>query len=196
MARYARLQYEIDIPEDVTVEVDGFEVSVKGELGEVTRDFEHTRVNIVKNDNTLQLETLFPRKKEKAMIGTVQAHINNALMGVQYGYRYYLKIVFSHFPIRVKSEGSKVKIENLYGGRKPLYAEVLPGVSVSVDDDDVIVEGVNKENVGQTAANIQELTRQRGRRRKSPKTFMDGIFIYDKEYQKQLPEDSEDMHSV
>lgn len=196
MVRYARLQYEIDIPEDVTLELDDSVVTIKGELGEVTRDFAHTRVQITKNENAVQLESMFPRKKEKAMIGTVQAHIKNAIMGVQYGYRYYLKIVFSHFPIRVQSEGNKVKIENLYGGRKPLYADVLPGVNVRVDDDDVIVEGANKDYVGQTAANIQEITRQRGARRKSPKTFMDGIFIYDKEFQKEIPDDAEISHSV
>jgi large subunit ribosomal protein L6 len=113
--------------------------------------------------------------------------------GVLYGYRYYLKIVFSHFPIRVNPEmgNSRVKIENLYGGRKPRYAKVLPGVSVRVDNDDVIVEGVDKENVGQTAANIQELCRQRGKRRQSPKTFMDGVYIYEKEFQETPPVEEE-----
>jgi len=191
MVRYAQLQYEIEIPEDVDITVDGSHVTVKGELGEISRDFKHTGVVIAKENDTIKLQVLFPRRREKAMLGTVQAHLNNALMGVQYGYRYYLKIVFSHFPIRVKPEGDKVKIENLYGGRKARYAKVLPGVKVQVDGDDVILEGCNKENVGQTAANIQELTRQRGKRRQSPKTFMDGVFIYNKEFQNEPPADEE-----
>ena len=99
--------------------------------------------------------------------------------GTTYGYKYSMKIVFSHFPIRVNPEMKKfqVKIENLYGGRKPRFAKILPGVKVKIDDEDVVVEGIDKEAVGQTAANIQELTRQRGKRRQSPKTFMDGIFL-------------------
>ena len=59
---------------------------------------------------------------------------------------------------------------------------MVDGVKVKVDGDDVIVEGIDKEAVGQTAANIQELTRQRGKRRQSPKTFMDGLFIFNKEF--------------
>jgi len=190
MVRYAQLLYEIDIPEDVNITLEGSTVTVKGDLGEITRDFGHTGVSIEKKDDQIILNTLFPRRKEKALIGTVRAHLNNAILGVQYGYRYYLKIVFSHFPIRVKSEGDKVKIENLYGGRKPRYAKVLAGVSVRIDGDDVIVEGVDKESVGQTAANIQELTRQRGKRRQSPKTFMDGVFLFQKEFQK-TPEEED-----
>ena len=191
MVRYAQLQYDIEIPEGVDVEVDGPHVTVKGELGEVSRDFAHTKVLIEHTGDAVRLTSQFPRRKEKALIGTVQAHLNNAILGVQYGYRYYLKIVFSHFPIRVNPEGDKVKIENLYGGRKPRYAKVLPGVKVSVDGDDVIVEGVDKEAVGQTAANCQELTRQRGKRRQSPKTFMDGLFIFEKEFQNPPPEEEE-----
>jgi len=183
MVRYAKLEYEIQIPEAVNITVEnGSIVTVKGEMGELSRDYTHTRIRVEKDGDLIRLETLFPRRNEKALIGTVRAHINNDIMGVQYGYRYYLKIVFSHFPIRVNPEGDKVKIENLYGGRKPRYAQILDGVKVKVDGDDVIVEGIDKEAVGQTAANIQELTRQRGKRRQSPKTFMDGLFIFEKEH--------------
>jgi large subunit ribosomal protein L6 len=193
MVRYARLRYEIDVPEEITAKLTGSEVTIKGPKGEISKKFGHTKVKIELDNNQFILTSLFPRKKEKALIGTVQAHLQNMINGVLYGYRYYLKIVFSHFPIRVNPEmkESRVKIENLYGGRKPRYAKVLPGVSVRVDNDDVIVEGVDKENVGQTAANIQELTRQRGKRRQSPKTFMDGVFIYDKEFQETPPVEEE-----
>lgn len=182
MVRYARLQYEVEIPEDITVTVTESTVTVKGKLGELTKNFDHTGIRVEKLNDKIVLTTVFPRKREKALIGTVQAHIKNMFTGVTYGYRYAMKIVFSHFPIRVKTEGSKVKIENLYGGRKPKYAKVLPGVKVEVDSEDVFVEGIEKEAVGQTCANIQELTRQRGKRRQSPKTFMDGIFTYEKSY--------------
>ena len=130
------------------------------------------------SNDKISLSIQFPRKKEKAMIGTVQAHLHNMISGVRFGYQYKMKIVFSHFPIRVKPEGNLVKIENLYGGRKARYAKVLPGVKVNVDGEDVIVEGIDKELVGQTCANIEQLTRQRGKRRQSPKTFMDGVYTY------------------
>ncbi|OLS28538.1 MAG: 50S ribosomal protein L6 [Candidatus Heimdallarchaeota archaeon LC_2] len=180
--KIGRLQKTIEIPDNITIKIDNSKVFVKGNLGEIERDFTHSGIQIEHVNSELILSTYFPRKKEKSSIGTVGAHIGNMIEGTTYGYKYSLKIVFSHFPIRINPEMKKlqVKIENLYGGRKPRYAKILPGVSVKVDDEDVIVQGIDKEAVGQTAANIQELTRQRGKRRQSPKTFMDGVFLYHK----------------
>ncbi len=177
---YGRIQKEIEIPEAVTCTLKGSEVTIKGELGSLTKDFTHTGIKITFNDNILTMTTLFPKKKEKALLGTVVAHINNMINGVTLGYKYSMKIVFSHFPIKVSTSGTTVKVENLYGGRKPKFAKALPDVKIKLDGENLFVSGIDKEHVGQTCANIQELTRLRGSRRKSPKTFMDGIFTYDK----------------
>ena len=180
--KIGRIQNLIKIPRDITVNVNGHQLKVKGKLGELTKDFSHAGVDIEMKDDTIVISSYFPRRKEKALVGTVEAHINNMIEGTTFGYKYSMKIVFSHFPIRVnpKMKNQRVKIENLYGGRKPRYAKIIPGVKVKVEDEDVVVEGIDKEAVGQTAANIQELTRQRGKRRQSPKTFMDGVFLYNK----------------
>lgn len=187
MVTVGRLTVEMVIPEEIkSIKVDNSIVTVKGKLGELTRDFAHTRILIEKKDNSIVLSTYFPRKKEKAILYTVKSHLNNMMDGITYGYEYKLKIVFSHFPIRVNPEPKNrlVKIENLYGGRSPRYAKILGDVKVKVDGEDVVVTGINKELVGQTCANIQELTRQRGKRRKSPKTFMDGVFTFQKKLKK------------
>lgn len=182
MVALGKLITEIKIPEDIkTVNVEfPARITVKGKLGEISRDFNHTSVQIEKKDNLIILTTFFPRVKDKAMLFTVKSHINNMFDGTLFGYEYRMKIVFSHFPIRVSPDikNKKVKIENLYGGRKPRFANIVGDVKVTVDGEDVVVSGIDKENVGQTCANIQELTRQRGKRRQSPKTFMDGIFVY------------------
>ena len=104
------------------------------------------------------------------------------IRGVMKGYKYSMKIVYSHFPIKVSEDKKKksVKIENLYGGQKPRFAKIVGNVKIQVDGENVFVSGIDKEAVGQTCANIQELTRLRGKRRKSPKTFMDGIFVFDR----------------
>lgn len=182
---YGRLQHKIDVPEGIEINVQGSIVKVKGKLGELSKNFDHTGIEIETLNKTIILSSYFPRRKEKAVLGTVRAHVNNMIEGTTYGYKYALKIVYSHFPIRVTPDMKKdrVKIENLYGGRSPKYAKLLPGVKVKVDNEDVIVEGIEKEAVGQTAANIQEICRQRGSRRKSPKTFQDGIYIYSKDNQ-------------
>ena len=49
-----------------------------------------------------------------------------------------------------------------------------------VEKDDVIIEGIDKEAVGQTTANMQEVCRLRGKRKKDPETFMDGVWQWDK----------------
>ncbi len=177
---YARLQKTIEIPDDVTLTVNDSTVTVKGPKGELTRDFSYSNLIFDLKDKTLTLTALFPKSKEKAVLGAVEAHIRNMIQGTTAGFKYAMKVVFSHFPIKIIPEGDKVKIENLYGGRKPRYAKVLPGVSVTVDGEDVYVSGIDKEKVGQTCGNIQEITRLHGKRRKSPKTFMDGIFVYDR----------------
>jgi len=183
--KVGRIQNLVEIPEGITVSINGNKLKVKGKLGELTKDFSHAGIDIELKDDIVVLSSYFPRRKEKALVGTVEAHINNMIEGTTFGYRYSMKIVFSHFPIRVNPEmkNQRVKIDNLYGGRKPRYAKIHPGVKVKVEDEDVVVEGINKEAVGQTAANIQELTRQRGKRRQSPKTFMDGVFLYNKSNQ-------------
>ncbi|MHA2251943.1 MAG: 50S ribosomal protein L6 [Candidatus Kariarchaeaceae archaeon] len=179
---YGRIQRVIDIPEGISIKIQNKTVNVKGKLGELNRDFGNSGISIEKNDDQIVLSSYFPRRKDKAILGSVEAHLKNMIEGTTYGYKYMLKIVYSHFPIRITPEKKKnlVKIENLYGGRSPRYAKTLPGVKIMVDNEDVIVEGIEKEAVGQTAANIQELCRQRGKRRQSPKTFQDGIYVYNK----------------
>lgn len=183
--KIGRLQETVTIPEDIELSLDGTTIRVKGKLGNMERNFGDSKIEMVRKKDAIVLSSYFPNRKEKALLGTVKAHINNLITGTTHGYQYFLKIVYSHFPIRVSVENRKnrVKIDNLYGGRKPLYAKILPGVKVVLADDDVIVTGINKEAVGQTAANIQEKTRQRGKRRKSPKTFQDGIYLYQKRLQ-------------
>lgn len=186
MVEYGIITKEVPIPENIkSVKIDGKMITVVGNLGTLSKDFSHAKsVQIEKKDDKIRLAVNFPKKFDKALIGTVQAHLNNLFEGTTYGYKYKLKIVFSHFPIRVNPEmkQNRVKIENLYGGRAPKFSKIVGKVKVSIDNDDVVVEGINKEHVGQTSANMQELTKQRGKRRKSPKTFMDGLYIFEKDH--------------
>ena len=182
MPKYAELIHKVEIPENVNLEIkNGSTVTVKGPLGEISKDFAHTKIIIEKQGNEVILKKQFPNKKQAALVGTVKAHIQNMITGVTKGFEYRLKIVYAHFPIRVSTKGNQVIIENLYGGRSPLKVDIMgEKTKVTVEDEDVVVTGINIEEVGQTAARIQEKCRLRGKRRKSPKTFMDGIYIYKK----------------
>lgn len=171
----------VEIPKEVTVEIDGLKVKVKGPLGEIYKDFSHTtgQITIRKEENKVIVEVVGkPRRKKLALVGTIAAHIENMIIGVTKGFTYRLKIVYGHFPMSVKVKGNYVVIENFIGERSPRYAKIVGNVKVQIEQDDVIVKGIDIEEVGQTAANIENATRVTDR---DPRIFLDGIFIYHKE---------------
>ena len=182
MAKVVHVMEEVRVPEGVEVSIDGMKVTVKGPKGELTRDFSHARNIILRLDEDEEgkkvvVEAFFANRRVKALVGTIAAHIENMIIGVTKGFRYKLKIVYSHFPVTVKVQGDKVIIENFLGEKAPRVAKILPGVTVKVQKDDVIVEGIDIEAVGQTAANIEQATKVKDKDRR---VFVDGIYIYEK----------------
>jgi large subunit ribosomal protein L6 len=85
--------------------------------------------------------------------------------------------VFSHFPISVKTKEKTILIENFTGERNPRKARIIGNAQVKIQGDDVVVQGINLEEVSQTAANIEQATRIR---RKDPRVFLDGVYVYEK----------------
>lgn len=177
MVLAALIREEIPIPEDVDVTIDG-EVRVKGPMGELSRKFNHSEISMSMEDDKIVLEVNFPKKKDEAMVGTVKAHINNMIKGVTEGFTYRMKIVYAHFPMSVKVAGDSVVIENFLGERHPRRARIVGDTKVQVKGDEVEVSGINKEDVGQTMANIEQATRIKGR---DPRVFQDGIYLVSKE---------------
>jgi len=166
----------VKIPEGVLVKVEGRVVTVNGEKGELTRDFSYAPVSILLEGKTITVQAIWPRKKETALVGTISSHIQNMITGVTKGFTRKLKIVFSHFPISVKVRERTVAIENFTGERSPRVAKIIGDTKVMVKSEDVIVQGTNIEDVSQTAANIQNATKVK---KKDPRVFLDGIFIYE-----------------
>jgi len=177
MVLAALIREEIPIPDGVDVTIDGG-VTVKGPKGELSRKFNHSEISMAVEDDKVVLEVKFPKKKDKAMIGTVRAHISNMITGVTEGFRYRMKIVYAHFPMSVKVAGDKVVIENFLGERHPRTARIAGDTKVQVKGDEVEITGIDKEYVGQTMANIEQATRIKGR---DPRVFQDGIYLVSKE---------------
>ena len=167
----------VEVPETVDVQVEGRVVEVKGDKGKLIRDFSYAPVSIKLEDGKVKVEALWPRKKEAALVGTIASHIKNMIIGVTEGFTYKLKIVYSHFPISVKISGDKVLIENFVGEKNPRVAKIVGDVKVKIEGEDIIVQGINVEDVGQTAANIELATKVK---KKDPRVFLDGIYIYEK----------------
>lgn len=167
----------VEIPENVDGMLDDRVVTIKGEKGELTRDFSHAPIKISLDGKTVTVQANWPRKKEAALVGTVSSHIQNMIKGVTTGFTYKLKIVFSHFPITVKVVGKYLTITNFTGERSPRKAKIMGDTKVVVKGDDIIVSGISLEDVSQTAANIQNMTKIRN---KDPRVFLDGIYVFEK----------------
>ncbi|MDR0900942.1 MAG: 50S ribosomal protein L6 [Methanobrevibacter sp.] len=176
MVLAAVIKEEIAIPKGVDVTI-GDNVTVKGPQGEVSRRFKYPNISMKKEDSKIILETSFPKRKDKSMIGTTRSHISNMITGVTEGFTYNMKIVFAHFPMTVKVNGDKVNIDNFLGERHPRSAKIVGTAKVNVKGDEVTITGVNKEDVGQTMANLEQATKIKGR---DPRVFQDGIYLVDK----------------
>jgi large subunit ribosomal protein L6 len=168
----------IEIPDEVTLNLTGRKVTVSGERGQVVKDFSHVRLDMAQDGKALRIWAINPRKRETSLVKTISAHVNNMIKGVTQGFTYKLKIVFVHFPLTVRVQGRKLVISNFIGERKDREAKIVGDVKVTIDREDVTVEGVDIEEVAQTAANIQRACKIR---RKDLRKFLDGIYVYSKE---------------
>jgi large subunit ribosomal protein L6 len=172
------LKEVVEIPEGVDVELRGEIVVVRGPKGELQKRLAYPGIRLYKEDSTVAIEASFPKKRQRAMIGTFAAHIRNMIKGVTQGFTYKMKVVYSHFPITVKVQGREVIVENFLGEKVPRKTEIFGNCTVKVSGQEITIEGINKEEVGQTAARIEQLTRVRNR---DPRVFQDGVYLVERD---------------
>jgi len=173
----APITEKIEIPEGVTVEIEGNLLKAKGPKGENERCFAHPKIDMSKDDKSVILKSKKPTKREKTMIYTFVAHVKNILKGVAEGFVYKMKICSSHFPMTVTVENEEVVIKNFLGEKIPRRAKIIQGVDVKIEGDIILLEGVDKETTSQTATRIEQATRITNRDRR---VFQDGCFITEK----------------
>jgi large subunit ribosomal protein L6 len=174
MTTIENMKLNVKIPDNVKVTIDNNIIHVKGEKGELTKYFSHPKIEIKINNNVLEIHCRDIRRKEKAIMGTISAHINNMIKGVTKGFEYKMKTVYSHFPIKTVVEGNRFIIQNFLGERSPRSVEILPGVTVEIKGEYVTLKGIDKEKLGQTAANIERATKVKNR---DIRIFQDGVYL-------------------
>ena len=172
----------IEIPEGIEVEIDKFKTTVKGPKGSLERDFYSPlfKKDIVmkKDGNKITVSTESKRKKVKAMLGTIESHIKNMFIGLTDGYVAKLKIVYMHFPFTIKINGKEVLINNFLGEKKSRKTTIVGDCKMEVKGDEITITGINKEDVGQTCSNIEQIGKIKSR---DKRVFQDGIFPVSKE---------------
>jgi len=167
----------VALPEGVQVDVDGNRIGMHKGDNENSRIFKVRGASFKKIDQGIEVKVVPATRKMNARLKTIAGHLKNMATGLDNEFVYKLVIVFSHFPMTVNAKGNVVEINNFAGEKKPRIAKILPGVKVEIKGKDITVKGHNKESVGQTAANLENSTKVKGRDRR---IFQDGIFIMEK----------------
>ena len=182
MVKIAFYKEELDIPEGVEIKLtENHQITVKGPNGTITKDFSHARgITMAHVDNKLIISTNFPKGGTLALASTILNIVKNLIIGVQTNYQYFCKVCYSHFPcnVEVKPEKNELHVVNFLGERAPRVTKYLDNVDVKIDGDDVILIGPDKEMLGQTAANLKRCCRIR---KKDPRVFQDGVYLYKKQ---------------
>lgn len=167
----------VELPQGVTASVTQRSLMVKGPNGSATKAFQRIPVEIEVQGTRVKIKPFTTKKKDRISANTVSSIVRGLVHGVTKGYEYRMKVIFAHFPVTVKVKDDTVLIENFMGERSPRVAKILPGCKVAVDGDDIVIKGASVEQVGQTAANVEQATRVK---RKDQRIFLDGIYVYEK----------------
>ena len=168
----------LEIPEGITVTKKKHMLGFVGPLGKTFKSFRKIAVNIDISDGKILLNAAGPRKRDYAILHTSRSIINNICEGLIHGYTIKMKIVFAHFPVTVRVDGSKVLIENFQGERSARTTRIIGSTTkVMPKGDDVVITGAVWTDVTQTAANIELATKVKG---KDHRVFLDGIYVYEK----------------
>lgn len=175
MVKLDRIEHSVTIPEGVTANIseDGV-VTITGPKGSLNRTFQSKVINLLEDGNGIIVRVDLPRRKQRALAGTWNAHLNNMVKGVTDGFTINLKAFYSHFPMTMQANGNTFTVNNYFGERVPRTAKILDNVEVKVSNKtEITVTGIDKEAVGQTAANIERCTTVKNRDRR---VFQDGIY--------------------
>ena len=167
----------IEIPDEVSAEVSNLDLTVEGPNGSVTRTLWYPSVSVSVADGAVVITADEDNAKTTATVGTFESHVSNMIHGVTEGWEYEMEVYYAHFPMQVDVDGDEVVIENFLGERSQRRTPLRGDTEVQVDGEVVTLSGPSKEDVGQTAADIEQLTRVTD---KDNRVFQDGVYITQK----------------
>lgn len=151
MSRIGRLP--IDIPSGVTVSVDGREVTVKGPKGELSLTVVRP-IEVKVEDNQVLVTRPNDEREARSRHGLTRTLINNLIIGVTQGYEKKLEVVGTGYRVQQKGQG----LEFALGYSHPISLEPPAGITFAVEGNTKLtVIGIDKQAVGECAANIRKL---------------------------------------
>ena len=141
----------ITVPEDVEVKIDGHKITVKGPKGTLEREI-HRNISLEMDGNTIKVVRPNDEPVNKSLHGLTRTLINNMITGVKDEFTRELQI--NGVGYRVAKQGNNLNLT--LGYSHPVIFEAPEGITFDVPNPNtIIVRGVDKELVGQTAAVIR-----------------------------------------
>ena len=141
----------ITVPAEVKVTIDGHKITVTGPKGTLEREI-HENISLEMNGNTIKVSRINDEAANRSLHGLTRTLINNMINGVEKEYTRELQI--NGVGYRVAKQGNNLNLT--LGYSHPVIFEAPAGISFDVPNaNTIIVRGVDKELVGQTAANIR-----------------------------------------
>ncbi len=141
----------IVVPAGVTVTVDGHKVTVKGPKGTLTKEF-NKNLTIALEDGHVVVTRPDDSIEMRALHGTTRALIHNMVVGVSEGFKKVLNLVGVGYRAAVKGKG----LELALGYSHPVIIDEISNITFAVEKNTtIIVEGIEKDVVGQVAAVIR-----------------------------------------
>jgi large subunit ribosomal protein L6 len=176
----------LKVPEGITITAEGHNITVKTNNSEIKKEFKSHRLKLEQKDNSIIIIGKPSNKQTSALLNTVIAHIKNIVFGLKFGFKYEMKISYSHFPMTVSVVGKKIEIKNFLGEKHPRKANIVGETKVEIKGQDLTLTGNKIEEVSQTAANISLATKVK---KKDIRRFNDGIYLAKKGTIEEIPED-------
>ncbi len=152
MSRIGKLP--VAIPNKVQVTIEGNAVTVKGPKGELTT-LMHPAMTITQDGKVVKVARPDDERQNRALHGLTRALINNMVRGVSTGFR--KTLVISGVGYRAEMNGPKLVL--YLGFSHPIEVEPPKGISFSLDERGTVVhvDGIDRQVVGQVAANIRKV---------------------------------------
>lgn len=141
----------VAIPSGVDVNINGQQITVKGSKGELSHNV-HQLVTAEQEENLLKFKAVESSKSSVALAGTTRALLQNIVTGVSEGFEKKLAIVGVGYRAQVQG-----KVLNLsLGFSHPVNFAIPEGITIETSSQtEIVVKGVDKQQVGQVAANIR-----------------------------------------
>jgi large subunit ribosomal protein L6 len=143
----------VTVPSGVDVKVDGAQVTVKGSKGELSREFTD-RVSFTMDDGVITVAREDDTRESRALHGLSRALLANMVEGVSEGFSKVLEIQGVGY--RASLKGSDIEL--LVGFSHPVNVKAPKGITFEVPEPTrIVVSGIDKEQVGQVAADIRKV---------------------------------------